>query len=335
MSYVAMDWAMPKIIADVNAKSCLAVLAFHHNKETGLCCPSIATIAAEMGVKSRVTVRKSIKALEDMGLLKSSRVLSDRGEIIRTEYFLNLASLAFLPEKEASEVGHDETEGNSVKVGHTLTEGHDITDGGSSNNPRVGHEVNGVGHYVTPNKEYNKEEQQGSKQEIHPTENSAPKKSLVSEEELFSELPPPSDEDIRATVTVTESSPKKRNTTSQEVVEKPEGVDDDLWKEWNQFRKKKRAPVTPRVLSNLARQTSNAGISISEGMVIQMEQGWTGFQASWIKPDMRHTANNAPQVDEWTQKNLGKKINGQTVLLRQEQRVYGNKLFQQYKKEAA
>lgn len=334
MSYDALDWSMPKIIADVNVKSCLNVLAFHHNKETGLCCPSISTIAEEMGVKSLNTVRKSLKSLEAMGLIKAFQVCKESGKVIRTEYELNLSSKAFIPVKTTTRKVHVMNDDGSCSEASQNEASQDESYGACSESSMV-HDVNHMVHVVNPNKEYNKEEQQGSKQEIHHTENSAPKKSLVSEEELFSELPPPSDEDIRATVTVTESSPKKRNTTSREVIEKPEGVDDDLWKEWNQFRKKKRAPVTPRVLSNLARQTSNAGISISEGMVIQMEQGWTGFQASWIKPDMRHTANNAPQVDEWTQKNLGKKINGQIVLLRQEQRVYGNKLFQQYKKEAA
>lgn len=308
MSYRAMSWAIEQKVGDVNAKAALFVLAYHMNDTTGLCCPSNLTLREEMEVKAEATVRRAINRLESLGLITVNKIYGDRKNIIRTEYKLLM------------NVRNDVTE-----VRNLITEvRNEITDGTESRN-------GGVRNDVTCNKEI----EQGSKQEIHPTENSAPKESLISEEELFSELPPPSDEDIRATVTVTESSPKKRNTTPQEVVEKPEGVDDDLWKEWNQFRKKKRAPVTPRVLSNLARQTSNAGISISEGMVIQMEQGWTGFQASWIKPDMRHTANNAPQVDEWTQKNLGKKINGQTVLLRQEQRVYGNKLFQQYKKEAA
>lgn len=83
MSYAAIDWAMPKVIKDVNAKSCLVVLAYHHNKETGLCCPSISTIADEMGVRSLNTVRKAIGVLVEMNLLTMSREFGDRGEILR------------------------------------------------------------------------------------------------------------------------------------------------------------------------------------------------------------------------------------------------------------
>ena len=92
MSYAAIDWAMPKVIKDVNAKSCLVVLAYHHNKETGLCCPSISTIADEMGVRSLNTVRKAIGVLVEMNLLTMSREFGDRGEILSTRYTLNLQS---------------------------------------------------------------------------------------------------------------------------------------------------------------------------------------------------------------------------------------------------
>ena len=108
MSYAAIDWAMPKVIKDVNAKSCLVVLAYHHNKETGLCCPSISTIADEMGVRSLNTVRKAIGVLIEMNLLTMSREFGDRGEILSTRYTLNLQSDAFKPLKkkkvEASDV---------------------------------------------------------------------------------------------------------------------------------------------------------------------------------------------------------------------------------------
>lgn len=145
MSYAAIDWAMPKVIKDVNAKSCLVVLAYHHNKETGLCCPSISTIADEMGVRSLNTVRKAIGVLVEMNLLTMSREFGDRGEILSTRYTLNLQSEAFKPVRKKKGVVH-------------------LVQGGSSS-----HE-GGVVHVVNPNKEKeqginkgsNKEEEQGS-----------------------------------------------------------------------------------------------------------------------------------------------------------------------------
>lgn len=155
MSYAAIDWAVPKVIKDVNAKSCLVVLAYHHNKETGLCCPSISTIADEMGVRSLNTVRKAIGVLVEMNLLTMSREFGDRGEILSTRYTLNLQSEAFKPVRKKKGVVHDMKEGHEVKVVH------DMKEGGSPNEGGVVHLVQGGGssheggvvHVVNPNKE--------------------------------------------------------------------------------------------------------------------------------------------------------------------------------------
>lgn len=155
MSYAAIDWAMPKVIKDVNAKSCLVVLAYHHNKETGLCCPSISTIADEMGVRSLNTVRKAIGTLVEMKLLTMSREFGDRGEILSTRYTLNLQSEAFKPVKKKKGVVHD------VKEVHEVKEVHGMNEGGSCGESGVVHDVNGGGspaevgvvHHVNPNKE--------------------------------------------------------------------------------------------------------------------------------------------------------------------------------------
>ena len=161
MSYAAIDWAMPKVIKDVNAKSCLVVLAYHHNKETGLCCPSISTIADEMGVRSLNTVRKAIGVLVEMNLLTMSREFGDRGEILSTRYTLNLQSEAFKPVRKKKGVVHDVKEGHEVKEVHDVKEGHEVKEGGSPNEGGVVHLVQGgsssheggVVHVVNPNKE--------------------------------------------------------------------------------------------------------------------------------------------------------------------------------------
>nr|DAU73495.1 MAG TPA: helix-turn-helix domain protein [Caudoviricetes sp.] len=161
MSYAAIDWAMPKVIKDVNAKSCLVVLAYHHNKETGLCCPSISTIADEMGVRSLNTVRKAIGVLVEMNLLTMSREFGGRGEILSTRYTLNLQSEAFKPVKKKKGVVHDMKEGHEVNEGHEVKEVHDMKEGGSPNEGGVVHLVQGgsssheggVVHVVNPNKE--------------------------------------------------------------------------------------------------------------------------------------------------------------------------------------
>ena len=190
MSYAAIDWAMPKVIKDVNAKSCLVVLAYHHNKETGLCCPSISTIADEMGVRSLNTVRKAIGVLIEMNLLTMSREFGDRGEILSTRYTLNLQSDAFKPLKKKKGVVHDMKEGHEVKEVHDMKECgspneggvvHLVQGGSSSHEGGVVHLVQGgsssheggVVHVVNPNKEVEqgKEQITGTEKE---TRNSLP-----------------------------------------------------------------------------------------------------------------------------------------------------------------
>lgn len=149
MSYSALDWALPKVIMDVNAKSCLVVLAYHHNGDTGLCCPSISTIAEKMGVKSLNTVRKAIKTLEEMKLLKLERVFGEHGEITSTRYTLNLQSNDYLPAPKKKGVVHDVKEDHSVKDGgspHEVGVVHDVKGGTSCGE-------GGVVHHVNPNKE--------------------------------------------------------------------------------------------------------------------------------------------------------------------------------------
>lgn len=163
MSYAAIDWAMPKVIKDVNAKSCLVVLAYHHNKETGLCCPSISTIADEMGVRSLNTVRKAIGVLVEMNLLTMSREFGDRGEILSTRYTLNLQSEAFKPVRKKKGVVHDMKEGHEVKVVHDMKEGGSPNEGGVVHLVQGGsssHE-GGVVHMVNPNKEVEQGKEQG------------------------------------------------------------------------------------------------------------------------------------------------------------------------------
>lgn len=162
MSYAAIDWAMPKVIKDVNAKSCLVVLAYHHNKETGLCCPSISTIADEMGVRSLNTVRKAIGVLIEMNLLTMSREFGDRGEILSTRYTLNLQSDAFKPLKKKMGVVHDMKEGHEVKGVHAMKGGGSPNEGGVVHLVQGGsssHE-GGVVHVVN----HNKEVEQGKEQ---------------------------------------------------------------------------------------------------------------------------------------------------------------------------
>ena len=90
MSVRALMWATAQTAGDDKAKSCLLWLAWHHNDETGLCCPSISTLMREMEVASPTTVRGAINRLCDRGLLTFEREMDPKGFIHRTVYSLPL-----------------------------------------------------------------------------------------------------------------------------------------------------------------------------------------------------------------------------------------------------
>ena len=265
MSYAAIDWAMPKVIKDVNAKSCLVVLAYHHNKETGLCCPSISTIADEMGVRSLNTVRKAIGVLIEMNLLTMSREFGDRGEILSTRYTLNLQSEAFKPVKKKKGVVHD------MKEGHEVKEVHDMKEGGSPNEGGVVHLVQGgsssheggVVHVVNPNKEVEqgKEQITGTEKE---TGNSLPAQALWETDQLS------------ADVKEIEKPKAKRTTTDRgsrlSITELPD--------DWKAFAEQEEPDLDPKRLFENFKDYWN-GLSGAKAIKKDWKGTWRNFVRSF------------------------------------------------------
>ena len=257
MSYSALDWALPKVIMDVNAKSCLVVLAYHHNCDTGLCCPSVSTIAEKMGVKSLNTVRKAIKTLEAMGLLTLERVSGDHGEITGTRYTLNLQSMDYLPASKKKGVVH------VVKEVHNVKEGHEMNDGGSPHEGGVIHVVKegasfregGVVHHVNPNKEIEQVNEQ-----VKGTRNVVP-----------------ASVDLFTTDSQMVEKPKKT------ILKKPDGVSDEIWREWLDHKRRVSKTCTQRMVDALVREAEKAGITTEQAMTIQLEKGWRGFEAKYLE----------------------------------------------------
>ena len=296
MSYSALDWALPKVIMDVNAKSCLVVLAYHHNGDTGLCCPSISKIADKMGVKSLNTVRKAIKTLEEMKLLKLERVFGEHGEITSTRYTLNLQSNDYLPIPKKKEVVHD------VKEVHNVKEAHEINDGGSPHEGGVVHDVRegascgegGVVHHVNPNKEIEQGNEQGKV-----TRNVVP---APASDDLF-------DEPVQMV-----EKPKKKTTDRGSRL-----TIDALPDDWKAFAEAEEPDLDPyRLFDNF----KDYWTSVSGAKAIKKD--WTATWRNFVR-----SFNNAP---DWKRRPMLKpeaanKPQVQTKFVqrekRQEDRVYG------------
>jgi hypothetical protein len=63
---------------------------------------------------------------------------------------------------------------------------------------------------------------------------------------------------------------------------KPENLDDELFKEFIAYRKNiVKAPLTQRALDGLIRESQKAGKELSDVLILVMEKGWRGFEASY------------------------------------------------------
>lgn len=89
MSYAAERWARSQTVGNSTAKAVLRELAFYHNGQTGLCCPSVSKIARVLEVKKADTITVAIKRLEEGGFISREFIRDpETGQILRTEYAL-------------------------------------------------------------------------------------------------------------------------------------------------------------------------------------------------------------------------------------------------------
>jgi hypothetical protein len=78
---------------------------------------------------------------------------------------------------------------------------------------------------------------------------------------------------------------REKNATS---VACPPDVDQQIWDDWKQLRKAKKAPVTETVVNSARKEAAKANIEFSDFLSIWCARGSQGLQADWIKPDERN-----------------------------------------------
>jgi hypothetical protein len=90
----------------------------------------------------------------------------------------------------------------------------------------------------------------------------------------------------RKTETEVETETKReKNATS---VACPPDVDQQIWDDWKQLRKAKKAPVTETVVNSARKEAAKANMEFSDFLSIWCARGSQGLQADWIKPDERN-----------------------------------------------
>jgi uncharacterized protein YdaU (DUF1376 family) len=76
-----------------------------------------------------------------------------------------------------------------------------------------------------------------------------------------------------------------RTKTKQASPTAPVNVDPQVWQDWLDHRKTKRAKVTQTVVDEITAQAAKAGITLEKALRMCCQRGWIGFEASWITKD--------------------------------------------------
>ena len=243
MSIAAINWVAKQRVGNSNAKALLFWLAFHHNAETGLCCPGIKTLQAEMEVGSVNTVRTAMRLLKKLGFITAQPELKN-GAIYRTLYTLNLDRIS----AEAPAIGDRSSQVEPPSV----NEGGAIDVGGSAGDP-------GEGQQVTPNREIEQGINREQNKEVMcaPSGNSSANAAVASaqaqtpypedfDQSLFDEAMLATQDSEQAPEALPDPDadlpPKKQRRSQQPRVPFPETLPDD----WAEAAKIARPDIDPQ-----------------------------------------------------------------------------------------
>lgn len=312
MSIAAINWVAKQRVGNSNAKALLFWLAFHHNAETGLCCPGIKTLQAEMEVGSVNTVRTAMRLLKKLGFITAQPELKN-GAIYRTLYTLNLDRIS----AEAPAIGDRSSQVEPPSV----NEGGAIDVGGSAGDPGEGQQMTrggsnggrGEGQQVTPNREIEQGINREQNKEVMCASAGAPQPPEMSDDEiadLLESVPqekgerPPFEKGAHLSEKGDHPSPApKRKRVSN--VQKPESVSEQVWEDFSALRTKRRAPITETALRGIQREAEKAGISLEAALSTCCERGWQGFKAEWYRREKLEQKNASkaeyqlPSNDDW------------------------------------
>ena len=305
MSIAAINWVAKQRVGNSNAKALLFWLAFHHNAETGLCCPGIKTLQAEMEVGSVNTVRTAMRLLKKLGFITAQPELKN-GAIYRTLYTLNLDRIS----AEAPAIGDRSSqveppsvnEGGAIDVGGSAGdpgEGQQMTRGGSNGGRGEGQQMTrggsnggrGEGQQVTPNREIEQGINREQNKEVMCAPAGAPQPPEMSDDEiadLLESVPQEKGSPFPEKGSPISSAPKHRTTTPRKkpATRCPFGPDASIPPEYLEIAQKAGIGDPQQVFSAFV----NHAIAHDRSLVV-----WPAGFRTWCSNELRYHPNQTPK----------------------------------------
>lgn len=79
------------------------------------------------------------------------------------------------------------------------------------------------------------------------------------------------------------SSSSSASKVRHQAIACPPDVDQQVWVDWVQLRKTKRATVTQTVIDGARKEAEKAGMSLTDFLAVWCRRGSQGLEASWLK----------------------------------------------------
>jgi hypothetical protein len=67
------------------------------------------------------------------------------------------------------------------------------------------------------------------------------------------------------------------------AIEKPNGVSDQVWSDFEKHRRAKKAPITETALSAFRREADRVGWTLEAALIESVARDWRGFKAEWVE----------------------------------------------------
>lgn len=311
MSSEALAWAFKVNVKPSALKFTLVALCECANYKTGHIYPSIAHLEEITG-QDRKTLIANIAKLELLGLIvdtgeragktgqiKVYRVTMKGAQIERQDshyvyklidsdgrYYIGVRSCVCSPEDDSymgSGVWPRTCAANGIELTKTIVSTH-----ANRSDAEVAEALiikAAIGDHSCMNIEYKN------------TEKGIPKTELFNSN---SPVFPPKQSQKRDTEPSREPSVVKANalpTKRASVPAMPEGVELNVWNDFLELRKAKRAPLSNTALAAIEREAALAGWSLNNALAECAARGWQSFKANWVKEARNGTATSTSPPD--------------------------------------
>lgn len=76
----------------------------------------------------------------------------------------------------------------------------------------------------------------------------------------------------------------KEDPRKRVVITRPDDVGEQIWADWRELRRTKKAPITETVMSGARGEAAKAGMTLEQFLVVWCRRGSQGLEAGWLKP---------------------------------------------------